>query len=811
MSAGYTCRTSVAKLLELSLLVAFSALLFPTRTQAQLPVLDFETGNMQGWTLTGNAFGCQPMRAGSQNLRGGAPQGHQGNYWVSTYGCMGPGTGDRLEGTATYGPFQIQAGTLSFLIGGSRSSETRVELLVSDPIEQQQVSVLHASGQGTETMQRVTWDLKPYAGKRGWIRIVDASNAPAGHNQVGGHLNVDDFRFAAAAQTAGTPKPPSDLLSKILGSLSQSESAQPRTVPVPQLVSHSLDEVPDILKRASLRLGTVTRRESPAKPGTVIEQDPRARTRVRQGFSVNVVVANEQLIVVPTLIGHSVEEAHRMIIATERLKFTVGGGRESREKPGTVLEQNPQPETRVRPGTTVSVVLATEVTPVVPNVVGLDVRDAEKTITGTRGLEFAVRGGRESPEKPGTVLEQTPLAGTRVQPGTTVGVTLATEVIPVVPNVVGLNVGDAEKMIMATQRLKFAVRGQQESSQAPDTVLEQTPLPGTRVQNGTTVGVILATEKMIVVPDLLGRNVRDAEKMVAAMRGLEFAVRGQRESSRPPDTVIGQNPAAGTKVRAGAILGVTIAKGRILMVTVPDLVGHSKDEAERIVANTPGLQLKLARARASDLAPGTILTQNPPAGTTVPEGSTVEVDVAESQPVVSVRLQADPPKAKAGSVVVFTVKVTPNVPGLRYVFDFGDQTAQSTSAEPFIRHTYSSVGIHPAVVVVKRGDVPYSTSNVVPVSIERGLNLALLVWIITGIGVLAGGSYYKTKPMRQHRQLKRAGISFKPVKSLGHQQLEPPPAGSVTNDIRLNAVTSAGEQMTEVGCPLVSREEVLHE
>lgn len=264
-------------------------------------------------------------------------------------------------------------------------------------------------------------------------------------------------------------------------------------------------------------------------------------------------------------------------------------------------------------------------------------------------------------------------------------------------------------------------------------------------------------------------------------------------------------------MHAGTILGVILAKGQIVLVTVPDLVGHSRDNAEQIIANTPGLQLKIDRARASDLAPGTVITQHPPAGTTVLEGSMVGVGVAERQPVISVQLQGDPPQAKAGSSVVFTVKVTPKIPGLQYVFDFGDETGQSTSAEPFIRHTYSSIRIHRAVVVVRRGNVPYSSSNVVPVTIERGLNLALLVWMIAGIGVLAGGSYFKTESIRRHRRLKRAGISFKPVKSLGRQQLEPPPAGSVTSDFRLKAVSSAGEQTTEVSGLLVTREEVLDE
>ncbi len=155
--------------------------------------LDFETGRTNGWTKTGTAFNHQPTYGDNPTARRrGQPSKHVGNYWIGTYekyqgsGSQKPGSvqGDGPTGTLTSNVFTIPAGSLSFLVGGGSSSQTRVELLVSGN------SVLSVSGRGTETMHRVTWDLNPWAGQQGQIRLVD--NASGGW----GHINADDFRFS---------------------------------------------------------------------------------------------------------------------------------------------------------------------------------------------------------------------------------------------------------------------------------------------------------------------------------------------------------------------------------------------------------------------------------------------------------------------------------------------------------------------------------------------------------------------------------------------------------------------------------------
>jgi hypothetical protein len=165
--------------------------------------LDFEDGNLNGWSIispdTNNAFYFQPTLDDNPTARHrGQSSNHQGKYWIGTYekfqGIDGQHSGE-FQGDGPMGmlmsqEFTIPEGTLSFLIGGGSSYETRVELDTVVKGRHQPEMVLYASGKDTETMERVTWDLTPFAGKRGRIRILDLSSGDWGH------INVDDFRFA---------------------------------------------------------------------------------------------------------------------------------------------------------------------------------------------------------------------------------------------------------------------------------------------------------------------------------------------------------------------------------------------------------------------------------------------------------------------------------------------------------------------------------------------------------------------------------------------------------------------------------------
>lgn len=193
----------------LLLVISSAALIIQGHAQANssLPfTLDFESGNLQGWQQTGTAFTNQPTLGDNPTARNrGQASQHQGQYWIGGYenyqGLPGqsPGAiqGDDPTGTLSSPQFTIPGGSLSFLVGGGSSPQTRVELLVDGQPR------LTVSGRNTETMARVSWDLTPYAGRTGVIRIVDEASGGWGH------INVDDFRFSQGL--TATPQPAQNL------------------------------------------------------------------------------------------------------------------------------------------------------------------------------------------------------------------------------------------------------------------------------------------------------------------------------------------------------------------------------------------------------------------------------------------------------------------------------------------------------------------------------------------------------------------------------------------------------------------------
>src|SRR4030042_4028584 len=306
--------------------------------------LDFETGNLRGWEKTGTAFDHQPTLGDNPTARNrGQPSNHQGRYWIGTYGKyqgrsdqkQGGIQGDRPQGTLTSAPFTIPIGKLSFLIGGGSSVETRVELLVQDPIEGS-IRVYHASGRNTEIMHRVEWNLTPYAGKTGRIRIVDASS------EGWGHINVDDFRFLSAPhfETPTTPVLPLD-----------------QKVEVPDLVRRNVSEAESILNRLKLRLGEITKKPSNQKIGSILRQSPVAHSKVERGTSVNIWVAESEMVEVPNVVGQSIGRA-KEILKEARLRIGSLAEEVLNRKPGTVFRQNPIAGTKVFVGSPINLRIA---------------------------------------------------------------------------------------------------------------------------------------------------------------------------------------------------------------------------------------------------------------------------------------------------------------------------------------------------------------------------------------------------------------------------------------------------------------------
>ncbi|HWO71543.1 MAG TPA: transglycosylase domain-containing protein [Actinomycetota bacterium] len=130
------------------------------------------------------------------------------------------------------------------------------------------------------------------------------------------------------------------------------------------------------------------------------------------------------------------------------------------------------------------------------------------------------------------------------------------------------------------------------------------------------------------VPDLLGlRGARAEEAVLAA--GFTPLLE-EVDAPEPEGTVVGQEPAAGTRIALGGLVRILVSTGRPPTVEVPDVVGLRGWRAV-LALEEAGLVARVERTPVEDPAEqGVVLAQAPPAGERVPAGSEVTITVGEA-------------------------------------------------------------------------------------------------------------------------------------------------------------------------------------
>jgi serine/threonine-protein kinase len=196
-----------------------------------------------------------------------------------------------------------------------------------------------------------------------------------------------------------------------------------------------------------------------------------------------------QLVDVPSVIGQRLEAARQEL---ESAGFKVTVRRETNAEFGRniVYDQRPKGGAQAEQGSEVTIFVSKgEEQVTVPNVVG-DPRDEAERKLREANLEIGLVADRADDAEKGTVLEQSPAAGEKVDPGTPVNLIVSSGPGTVaVPNVVCQDLGDAEEELNS-RGLEMQVAGEEFSLQCESgTVARQDPEAGEEVPKGSTVQV----------------------------------------------------------------------------------------------------------------------------------------------------------------------------------------------------------------------------------------------------------------------------------------------------------------------------------
>jgi serine/threonine-protein kinase len=197
-------------------------------------------------------------------------------------------------------------------------------------------------------------------------------------------------------------------------------------------------------------------------------------------------------------------------------------------------------------------------------------------------------------------------------------------------------------------------------------VLEQQPAPGTDLARGGTVSIVVSNgpPPVNVPTDLVGKPLADARSQLAALGLGADPVTRRFDEDVPADAVISLADGTAAVVLKGSDVGLVVSNGTQPR-TIPDgLVGKPGDQAA-VALKKLDLDITTTEAFSDTVAKGNVISMKPGAGEQVPKGSTVALVVSkgpETVPVPDVVGQSVVDAAKAIEAAGLTVSGTSGSP-----------------------------------------------------------------------------------------------------------------------------------------------------
>jgi serine/threonine-protein kinase len=173
-----------------------------------------------------------------------------------------------------------------------------------------------------------------------------------------------------------------------------------------------------------------------------------------------------------------------------------------------------------------------------------------------------------------------------------------------------------------------------ETAVASDTIpvghaVAQDPSKGVKVARDTAVDVTYSSgPQQVTVPTLVGLTQTQAVDALTAAGLVAGTITLTDKSDQPAGTVTAANPTEGSAVAKGSAVALTVSSGK---VPVPQVIGELEQQAKADLANA-GFTVTVIQQTTSSAPDGTVIAQNPKAGTLLAQGKIVTITVAKAPP-----------------------------------------------------------------------------------------------------------------------------------------------------------------------------------
>jgi beta-lactam-binding protein with PASTA domain len=210
-----------------------------------------------------------------------------------------------------------------------------------------------------------------------------------------------------------------------------------------------------------------------------------------------------------------------------------------------------------------------------------------------------------------------------------------------VPDVVGKELTEALLELQVKELYPRLSLRYSQSSRDKGYILEQEPRPGTIVKAGRRIRLVVSQGAVLnKVENYVSRRIDDVrlelQTILASSTGLPILSIKEpimyKFSSENAGTILEQKPEPGTDILGPLPLEFVVSKGREnLNVAVPQLTGLQLSRALEIISSN-GINFRFtSREKVGDEKGETIVSQNPPANSSIPLNTVVQLTITNPE------------------------------------------------------------------------------------------------------------------------------------------------------------------------------------
>ena len=334
----------------------------------------------------------------------------------------------------------------------------------------------------------------------------------------------------------------------------------PPNVKVPVVQGLPLGEARDAVLRARLEPKEQSKSSASVEKGKVISSDPPVGQSVDEGSTVTLLVSSgPESNKVPDVVGKQREQA---LTAVKGAGFPTPDVDEKFDKDvakGLVISQSP-PAGEQPIDTVVKLVVSKGPKKVaVPDVRNLTPDQARAKLGAS--LILGTPTAEPSERTPGTIIRQMPGPTASVNEGSTVQVVIAEAPAATMPDLLGNTPEEFKRKLKAAGFDNRVTSSEEEAgpNEKPGTVVASTPSPGSPLEPGDSVNMVVAVAALATVPSVVGDAIAVAEAKIKAVGLRSELVRREPPAGEPPEVIFESNPVAGTEVDTGSVVQIFAA------------------------------------------------------------------------------------------------------------------------------------------------------------------------------------------------------------------------------------------------------------